>query len=90
MLRRLGERGDIIRTMRRAFGQQRRDLAIFDPRSAPAPIIGRIAAKGVADEHSAATSIPTPYLVQPDPALAKQQYPDTARTSSKIQVDTPG
>ena len=43
VLRGVGERGDIIRTMQRALGQQRRDLAIFDPRTAPAPIIGRVA-----------------------------------------------
>jgi type IV secretory pathway VirD2 relaxase len=58
VLRRLGERGDIVRTMQRAFGEQRRDLAIFDGRTAPAPILGRIAAKGVADELA-----DTPYLV---------------------------
>ena len=50
ILRGLGERGDIIRTLQRALGQGRRELAILDPKSAGPPIIGRIASKGVADE----------------------------------------
>jgi len=50
VLRGLGERGDIIRTLQRALGHERRELAILDPKSAPPPVIGRIASKGVADE----------------------------------------
>lgn len=50
VLRSLAERGDIIRTMQRALGQERRELAIVDPKSATSPIIGRIASKGLADE----------------------------------------
>jgi len=48
VLRRLGERGDIIRTMQRAFGQAQRELAIFDPSSAVQPVVGRIADMGLA------------------------------------------
>lgn len=45
----LGERGDILRAMQRALqGQQRECVADASPRDAP--IVGRIAAKGLADE----------------------------------------
>ncbi len=47
----MGERGDIIRTMQRALGSAERPLAVFDATaSVPARIVGRIAAKGLADE----------------------------------------
>ncbi len=50
-LRAMGERGDIIRTMQRALGGADRPLAVFDVTvPAPARIVGRIAAKGLADE----------------------------------------
>jgi len=49
-LRDLGERGDIIRTMQRAFGAERRQFAFFDSAAAAQPVVGRIAAKGLADE----------------------------------------
>ena len=49
-LRDLGERGDIIRTMQRAFGTERRQFAFFDAAAAAQPVVGRIAAKGLADE----------------------------------------
>lgn len=50
-LRAMGERGDIIRTMQRALGGADRPLAVFDGAApAPARIVGRIAAKGLADE----------------------------------------
>jgi type IV secretory pathway VirD2 relaxase len=52
-LRALGERGDIIRTLQRAMGGQRRELAIHTTgQAAPVPpvILGRVAAKGLADE----------------------------------------
>lgn len=49
-LRDLGERGDIIRTMQRAFGNERREFAFFDSAAAAQPVVGRIAAKGLADE----------------------------------------
>ncbi len=50
LLRAMGERGDIIRTMQRAFSNERRDFNIVDPARPGAPIVGRITAKGLADE----------------------------------------
>ncbi len=54
---RMGERGDIVRTMQRAFTAARvtraaADQAIYDP-AAPeaAPLTGRVLARGLADEH---------------------------------------
>ncbi|WP_257645813.1 DUF3363 domain-containing protein [Ottowia beijingensis] len=49
-LRALGERGDIIRTMQRAMSGQPRELAVFEPGDDGRTIIGRVAAKGLADE----------------------------------------
>lgn len=49
-LRAMGERGDIIRTMQRAMSGQQRELAVFEPGEGASPIIGRVAAKGLADE----------------------------------------
>jgi type IV secretory pathway VirD2 relaxase len=49
-LKRLGERGDIVRTMQRALGGQSRELEIPDTVAEAAPVIGRIAGKGLADE----------------------------------------
>ncbi|HBP5270519.1 TPA: DUF3363 domain-containing protein [Pseudomonas aeruginosa] len=53
-LRALGERGDIIRTMQRAMSGQPRELAVFEPGQdadgGGRSIIGRVAAKGLADE----------------------------------------
>ena len=49
-LRAMGERGDIIRTMQRAVGGTERPLAVFDAEAAPASVVGRVAAKGLADE----------------------------------------
>ncbi|WP_070151925.1 relaxase/mobilization nuclease RlxS [Sphingobium phenoxybenzoativorans] len=57
-LRRLGERGDIIRTMQREFTRQgavrgAADQAICDPQAPGAgPLVGRIMARGLADEHA--------------------------------------
>ena len=50
VLRAMGERGDIIRTMQRAFSNERRDFDIVGPAGPRTPIVGRIAAKGLADE----------------------------------------
>jgi len=50
VLRRLGERGDIVRTIQRAMGRERREFSIFDPRRAAPRLVGRIAGKGLADE----------------------------------------
>ncbi|CAD5109903.1 relaxase/mobilization nuclease and DUF3363 domain-containing protein [Zestomonas carbonaria] len=49
-LRAMGERGDIIRTMQRAMGDAQRELAVFEPGDKARPVIGRVAAKGLADE----------------------------------------
>ncbi len=50
VLRSMGERGDIIRTMQRAFSGVRREVAVFDAKTTAMPVIGRIAATGLADE----------------------------------------
>ncbi|HCF7120885.1 TPA: relaxase/mobilization nuclease and DUF3363 domain-containing protein [Pseudomonas aeruginosa] len=53
-LRALGERDDIIRTMQRAMSGQPRELAVFEPGQnsdgSGRTIVGRVAAKGLADE----------------------------------------
>ncbi len=49
-LRALGERGDIIRTMQRAMSGQPRELAVFELGDDGRTVIGRVAAKGLADE----------------------------------------
>ena len=49
-LRAMGERGDIVRTMQRAMGSQQRELGVFEPGAGARPVVGRVAAKGVADE----------------------------------------
>ncbi|WP_368994586.1 DUF3363 domain-containing protein [Citrobacter freundii] len=49
-LRALGERGDIIRTMQRAMRGEPRELAVFEPGEDGRTIVGRVAAKGLADE----------------------------------------
>lgn len=53
-LKRMGERGDIIRTMQRAFTERgmepaARDYAIADPASMT-PIVGRVVERGLSDE----------------------------------------
>ncbi|MBV9527328.1 relaxase/mobilization nuclease RlxS [Sphingomonas sp.] len=55
-LRRMGERGDIIRTMQRELSARRLERAaadqiIFDPSAdGVAPLVGRVVARGLADE----------------------------------------
>lgn len=49
-LRTLGERGDIIRTLQRAMRGEPRELAVFEPGDDGRAILGRVAAKGLADE----------------------------------------
>jgi type IV secretory pathway VirD2 relaxase len=57
-LKAMGERGDIIRTMQRAFtraviDRPATDQAIYDPASeSAAPLVGRVIARGLADEHA--------------------------------------
>jgi hypothetical protein len=50
VLRALGERGDIVRTMQRAMAGTQRELVIFEPREGSSRVMGRVAAKGLADE----------------------------------------
>ena len=49
-LRAMGERGDIIGTLQRAMGGRQRDLAVFESGEQACPVIGRVDAKGLADE----------------------------------------
>ncbi len=48
-LRAMGERGDIVRTMQRAMGGAQRELTVFQP-GKDGPVVGRIVARGLADE----------------------------------------
>ena len=50
VLRAMGERGDIVRTMQRAMSGEPRDLAVFDAGENARSVVGRVAAKGMADE----------------------------------------
>ena len=50
VLRTMGERGDIVRTMQRAMSGVPRDLAVFEPGENARSVVGRVAAKGMADE----------------------------------------
>jgi type IV secretory pathway VirD2 relaxase len=52
ILRAMGERGDIVRTMQRTFGGERRDFVIADANTLHGSMIGRVAGKGLADELS--------------------------------------
>lgn len=49
-LRAMGEHGDIVRTMQRAMGSLQRELAVFEPSKGTPGVVGRIVAKGLADE----------------------------------------
>ena len=50
VLRMMGERGDIVRTMQRAMSGMPRDFSVFESGENARPVIGRVAAKGMADE----------------------------------------
>lgn len=50
VLRTMSERGDIVRTMQRAMSGVPRDLAVFEPGENARQVVGRVAAKGMADE----------------------------------------
>lgn len=52
VLRAMGEHGDIIRTMQRAMGAVQRDLAVFESGKVALSVVGRVTAKGLADELS--------------------------------------
>lgn len=49
-LRAMGECGDIVRTMQRAMGSAQRELAVFEQCKDGSVVVGRIMAKGLADE----------------------------------------
>jgi type IV secretory pathway VirD2 relaxase len=49
-LRAMSERGDIIRTMQRAFTREQREYAIVNPTRISDSIVGRVAFKGLRDE----------------------------------------
>lgn len=56
-LRRMGERGDIIRTMQRTMAERLperspADYAIHDPAKSATPIVGKVIARGLSDEHA--------------------------------------
>lgn len=54
VLRRMGERGDILKTLHRALGQRGReqgsDLAVFAGSGGQRPVTGRVVARGLSDE----------------------------------------
>lgn len=50
ILRAMGERGDILRSMQRAMGESQRELVVSAPGENAQPVIGRVAGKGLADE----------------------------------------
>src|SRR3546814_16493532 len=54
-LRRMGERGDIIRTMQRAYAARGNapaivDQIIYDPAASDRPLVGRVVERGLSDE----------------------------------------
>ena len=56
-LRRMGERGDIIRTMQRAYAERGSapaivDQLIYDPAKAGRPLVGRVVERGLSDEYA--------------------------------------
>ena len=83
VLRGLGERDDIIRTMQRALGNERRELA-FAGAPDSLPVTGRIAAKGLADELQQ-----NPYLVV-DGLDGRAHYVLLARTADLTQLPIGG
>jgi type IV secretory pathway VirD2 relaxase len=50
VLRAMGERGDIVRTLQRAMSGVKRELAVFEASDHAPPVIGRVLSKGLADE----------------------------------------
>jgi hypothetical protein len=50
ILRAMGERGDIVRTMQRAMSGAPREFAVFEAGASARSVVGRVAAKGMADE----------------------------------------
>ncbi|MBL8387833.1 MAG: relaxase/mobilization nuclease and DUF3363 domain-containing protein [Hydrogenophaga sp.] len=92
-LRAMGERGDIIRTMQRAMSGKQRELAVFQPGEDGRNIVGRVAAKGLADElHDKGylivdgTDGKAHYVVLP-PRSELEQYPTGAVVEVKGSTD---
>ena len=99
-LRRMGERGDIIRTMQRALSGERRELAIFDPDQAGGRVVGRLATKGLADglsdrtyaivdgidgrAHYVVLSDPTPLEQAPVGSVIQCQTVDTRASDRNV------
>ena len=50
VLRKMGERGDIVRTMQRAMSGTPREFVVFAPGENAGHAVGRVAGKGMADE----------------------------------------
>ena len=50
VLRAMGERGDIVRTLQRAMSGVKRELAVFEASDHAPPVMGRVVSKGLADE----------------------------------------
>jgi len=50
VLRKMGERGDIVRTMQRAMSGIPRDFVVFTPGENAGHVVGRVAAKGMVGE----------------------------------------
>src|SRR3546814_15724456 len=53
----MGERGDIIRTMQRAYTERGTapaiiDQLIYDPATAERPLVGRVVERGLSDEYA--------------------------------------
>lgn len=78
-LRAMGERGDIIRTMQRAFAREQREYAIVNPTRMSTSIVGRVAFKGLRDElYDRGTSLWTASMAVHTMCLSLAQW--TSRT----------
>ena len=81
-LRRMGERGDIIRTMQRVFAERsvlraEADRVIYDPAGGDRPpLVGRVLARGLSDEHS------DRHFVIVDGLDGRSHYADIGRDSA--------
>lgn len=92
-LRAMGERGDIIRTMQRAMSGKPRELAVFQPGENGRVIVGRVSAKGLADELYDkgylivdGTDGKAHYVALP-PRMELEQYPTGAVVEVKGSAD---
>jgi len=87
-LKRMGERGDIIRTLQRSFADKglaraAADYAIFDPAMRPTrPIVGRVVERGLSDELN-----DRHYLIV-DAADGRSHYVDIGRGEATRLIPT--